>query len=39
LKTKDGNRLAKRDKSITIKSIRESGKSPVELEAMIKEYL
>lgn len=39
LKTKDGNRLAKRDKSITIKSIRKSGLSPDKLEAMIKEYL
>lgn len=39
LTTKDGNRLAKRDKSITIKSIRESGVRPEELDALIKEYL
>lgn len=39
LTTKDGNRLAKRDKSITIKSIRESGASPDQIEEMIKEYL
>jgi glutamyl-Q tRNA(Asp) synthetase len=39
LKTKDGNRLAKRDKSITINSIRESSKTPVDLGAMIKECL
>tara|TARA_R110002096_G_scaffold436009_1_gene665039 strand:+ start:12002 stop:12907 length:906 start_codon:yes stop_codon:yes gene_type:complete len=39
LTTKDGNRLAKRDKSITIKSIRESGVHPDQLDAMIKDYL
>jgi len=39
LTTPDGNRLAKRDKSITIKSIRESGVRPDELDALIKEYL
>jgi glutamyl-Q tRNA(Asp) synthetase len=39
LTTKDGNRLAKRDKSITIKSIRESDVRPEDLDAMIKEYL
>lgn len=38
LKTKDGNRLAKRDKSITIESIRESGKHPEKLDALIAEY-
>lgn len=37
--TKDGNRLAKRDKSITIKSIRESGVGPDQLDAIFKEYL
>lgn len=39
LTTSDGNRLAKRDKSITIKSIRESGVRPDELDAMIIDYL
>ena len=39
LQTKDGNRLAKRDKSITINSIRNSGKSSLELGDMIKDYL
>lgn len=37
--TKDGNRLAKRDKSITIKSIRESGVRNTEIETMIDDYL
>ena len=37
--TKDGNRLAKRDKSLTIKSIRESGARPQDLDALIKDYL
>ncbi|MDG1995454.1 MAG: tRNA glutamyl-Q(34) synthetase GluQRS [Emcibacteraceae bacterium] len=39
LTTKDGNRLAKRDKSITIKSIRESKTRPEELDALIQGYL
>lgn len=39
LKTKDGNRLAKRDKSITINSIRESGVDPTELYTLIKDFL
>lgn len=39
LMTKDGNRLAKRDKSITIRSIRESGKKPDELDTLIGDYL
>ncbi|MDG1728106.1 MAG: tRNA glutamyl-Q(34) synthetase GluQRS [Emcibacteraceae bacterium] len=39
LTTQDGNRLAKRDKSITIKSIRESETRPEELDALIKDYL
>ena len=39
LTTKDGNRLAKRDKSITIKSIRESGARAEDLDALIKDYL
>lgn len=37
--TKDGNRLAKRDKSITLKSIRQSGVRPQDLDTLIKEYL
>ena len=39
LATRDGNRLAKRDKSITIKSIRESGIGPDQIDELIKEYL
>ncbi len=39
LTTKDGNRLAKRDKSITIKSIRENGVKPDDLDALIQQYL
>ncbi len=39
LTTPDGNRLAKRDKSITIKSIRESGISPDQIDDLIQEYL
>jgi len=39
LTTSDGNRLAKRDKSITLKSIRESGVGPDELGKLIKDYL
>jgi len=39
LTTRDGNRLAKRDKSITIKSIRESGVRPNQIDALINEYL
>ncbi len=39
LVTKDGNRLAKRDKSITIKSIKESGVLPDEINDLVQEYL
>lgn len=39
LTTKDGNRLAKRDKSITIKSIRECGTRPDQIEQIIQDYL
>ncbi|MBL4603633.1 MAG: tRNA glutamyl-Q(34) synthetase GluQRS [Emcibacteraceae bacterium] len=39
LSTPDGNRLAKRDKSITLKSLRESGVRPDELDQIIKKYL
>lgn len=39
LMTKDGNRLAKRDKSITLKSIRSKGVNPSELDYLIAEYL
>jgi glutamyl-Q tRNA(Asp) synthetase len=39
LTTKDGARLAKRDKSITIKSIIKSGLQPNEIDTLIKDYL
>ena len=39
LTTADGNRLAKRDKSITIKSIRENGLNPDEIDNLIQDYL
>ncbi|HRW30873.1 MAG TPA: tRNA glutamyl-Q(34) synthetase GluQRS, partial [Emcibacteraceae bacterium] len=39
LKSKDGTRLAKRDMSVTIRSIRESGIRPEELDDLIKGYL
>lgn len=39
LTTKDGNRLAKRDQSITIKSIRESSTPADQINKLINEYL
>lgn len=39
LTTVDGNRLAKRDKSITIKSVCESGVHPDQIDALINKYL
>ncbi len=39
LTTKDGNRLAKRDQSITLKSIRESGTPPDQIDKLINSYL
>lgn len=39
LTTPDGNRLAKRDKSITLKSIIESGLRPDQIDGLIKQYL
>ncbi len=39
LVTPDGNRLAKRDKSITLKSIKQSGVDAKAIDALIKQYL
>ncbi|MBT5187898.1 MAG: tRNA glutamyl-Q(34) synthetase GluQRS [Kordiimonadaceae bacterium] len=39
LADKEGNRLAKRDKSLTLKSLKEDGLRPENLDALINEYL
>ncbi|MCP5381369.1 MAG: tRNA glutamyl-Q(34) synthetase GluQRS [Kordiimonadaceae bacterium] len=39
LKSKEGTKFSKREKSVTIKSIRESGVCPEEIDGLIKNYL
>jgi glutamyl-Q tRNA(Asp) synthetase len=34
----DGKRFAKRDKSLTIRSLREAGKTPRDVRALIEHY-